>query len=358
MVLLNVKTLAKQTLMTDEMGEIPTPSFSPDGKWLTYYRQGTNEYGVVYLYNIAERKEYPVTDRWYDSNSPVFSSDGKYLIFASARDFNPIYSSIEWNFAYREMEGIYLVMLSKDTPSPFLPKDDQVNTSGDKPKDAPAEAPKGKKGNTNEKADNQPNATRIDIEGIADRIVKLPIGAGNYGGFVCDGSHLWYSGRGSVRVFDLKEQKDELIADRAFMTTSADNKTALFMKGGNLYVTPLTPRKADLSEPVNLDDMIATVNYDEEWNQIFNEAWRAYRDGFYLENMHGVDWQAMHDKYAALLPYVKNRLDLTYVIGGMISELAVGHAYVNGGDHIMPDQHNIGMLGAEMEQVANGYKIK
>ena len=76
-----------------------------------------------------------------------------------------------------------------------------------------------------------------------------------------------------------------------------------------------------------------------------------------LENMHGVDWQAMHDKYAALLPYVKNRLDLTYVIGGMISELAVGHAYVDGGDHIKADQHNIGMLGAEMEQVSNGYKI-
>ena len=160
------------------MGEIPTPSFSPDGKWLTYYRQGTNEFGVVYLYNIAERKEYPVTDRWYDSNSPVFSSDGKYLIFASSRDFNPIYSSVEWNFAYRDMEGIYLVMLAKDTPSPFLPKDDQVNAGADKPKDAPKDAPKDKKKGNKAQAD--ATAVRIDIDGIADRIVKVPIGTGSY----------------------------------------------------------------------------------------------------------------------------------------------------------------------------------
>ena len=150
----------------------------------------------------------------------------------------------------------------------------------------------------------------------------------------------------------------EVVAERAYMMPSADMKSAAYLKGEDLYITALSPRKADLSEAVNLDDMIATVNYDQEWNQIFNEAWRAYRDGFYLENMHGVDWQAMHDKYAALLPYVKNRLDLTYVIGGMIGELAVGHAYVDGGDHIEADQHNIGMLGAELEQVAGGYKIK
>ena len=357
MVLLNVnsKTSNKQILQTDEMGEIPTPSFSPDGKWLTYYRRGANEFSVVYLYNIAERKEYPVTDRWYDSNSPMFSSDGKYLIFASARDFNPIYSNIEWNFAYGEMEGIYMVMLSKDTPSPFLPKDDKVQAGDEQSKDTPKEAPKGK-GKNKPKVDTK--AVRIDIDGIGDRIVKLPIGAGGYGGFVCDGEHLWYNGRGSVRVFDLKEQKDEVVADRARMSASADMKNALFLKGGKVYIAPLSPRKAELNDAVNTDDMIATVNYDQEWNQIFNEAWRAYRDGFYLENMHGVDWQAMHDKYAQLLPYVKNRLDLTYVIGGMISELAVGHAYVDGGDHIMIDEHHIGMLGAEMERSGNGFKIK
>lgn len=70
---------------------------SPDSEWLTYTRMGKNEINVVYVYNIAEKKEYPVTDKWYNSSSPVFSADGKYLIFSSARDFNPTYGSLEWN---------------------------------------------------------------------------------------------------------------------------------------------------------------------------------------------------------------------------------------------------------------------
>ena len=356
MILLDVASHAKRVLLTDSMGEIPVPVFSPDGKWLSYYRRSTNDNSVVYLYNIAQGKEYPVTDRWYDSNSPAFSSDGKYLIFASARDFNPQYSNIEWNFAYGSMEGVYLVMLAKDTPSPFLPKDDKVG--GDQPKDQPESPAKGGKNGKNKKA--QPdNSIRIDLDGIADRIIKLPLATGNYGGFVCDGVNLWYNGRGAVRVFNLAEQKDELVADRSSMRPSADMKTALFVKNREeLYIEPLTPRKADLSEQVNLDDMVATVNYSQEWKQIFDEAWRNYRDGFYLENMHGVDWQAMHDKYAELLPYVKNRLDLTYVIGGLIGELGVGHAYVDGGDHIYAEEHKIGMLGAELERANGGYKIK
>ena len=65
----------------------------------------------------------------------------------------------------------------------------------------------------------------------------------------------------------------------------------------------------------------------------------------------------MHDKYAALLPWVKNRLDLTYVIGGMIGELACGHAYVDGGDHIEPAQQCIGMLGAKLQREGKAFKI-
>ena len=70
--------------------------------------------------------------------------------------------------------------------------------------------------------------------------------------------------------------------------------------------------------------MKITVDYTKEWAQIFDEAWRAFRDGFYLENMHGKDWKAIKEKYAALLPYVKTRLDLNYIIGEMIGELGVG----------------------------------
>ncbi|MDQ2867613.1 MAG: hypothetical protein M3R59_04265 [Verrucomicrobiota bacterium] len=69
-----------------------------------------------------------------------------------------------------------------------------------------------------------------------------------------------------------------------------------------------------------------------EWRQIYFEAWRQMRDFFFSPTMNGVDWKAMRDKYAALLPYVNNRNDLTYLLGEMIGELNNGHAYVAGGD--------------------------
>lgn len=108
--LLDIATKQVTTLLQDPMGEPRGVTFSPDSKWLTYTRTGNNEYSIVYVYNLVDRKEYPVTDKWYDSSSPVFSTDGKYLVFASARDFNPTYGSLEWNHVYNK----YVWSLSGD----------------------------------------------------------------------------------------------------------------------------------------------------------------------------------------------------------------------------------------------------
>ena len=66
--------------------------------------------------------------------------------------------------------------------------------------------------------------------------------------------------------------------------------------------------------------------------------------------MHGVDWKAIKEKYAVLLPYVKTRLDLNYIIGAMIAELACGHAYVNPGEYPKPERIGMGLLGAELSR--------
>lgn len=355
--LLDVASKTSTLLRQDSISAYPTPQFSPDGRWITYSQVAKNQHSVVYVYNLATKKEYAVTDSWYDSNSPAFSADGKYLIFASSRDFNPIYSEIEWNFAYRNMEGIYMVMLDKKTPSPFLPTDDKVEAvTGDAAKSQPAATKKGKKNGKNDAATAQ-SAVTIDSDGLAQRIVKVPVSGNHYGNFYCDGQLLWYYGNGGTHLYNLKEQKDELIAPGALMDVTADAKKACFFKGDNIYITQLPKGKVDFSNPVNLNDLTATINYPQEWKNIYDEAWRNYRDGFYLKNMHGVDWNMIHDKYAALLPWVKNRIDLTYVIGGMISELACGHAYVDGGDHVKIDRQNIGMLGATLAREGKAYKI-
>lgn len=338
LVWVDVATKSKKTLQQCPESEFRSVAFSPDSKWITYTKPASNEMTVVFVCEVASGKEYPVTEKWYDSSSPVFSQDGNYLIFSSNRDFNPIYGRTEWNHVYTTMGGIYLVMLSKDTPSPFLPKDAVAGKKDDG------------KGNKEEAT-----VTRIDTDGLSARMVKLPLEAGNYANFYCDGKNVWYGTRNGVHAFDLESQQDETIADRARMSVSADGKKALFFRQGKLYVTALGTSKAKLDQAVRLKDMKAVVDYPQEWAQLFDEAWRAYRDGFYLENMHGLDWKAIRAKYEVWVPYAKTRLDLNYIIGEMIGELACGHAYVNPGVYKKPERISMGLLGAELTRDKSGF---
>ncbi|MBR4735642.1 MAG: PD40 domain-containing protein, partial [Bacteroidales bacterium] len=128
---------AKRTVMEDPAREFYMVDISPDSKWIAYTRPAENEMDIVYLRSLESGKEYAVTDRWYNSGSPTFSTDGKYLIFTSDRDLNPQYSRIEWNYSFTDMSGVYMAMLAKDTPSPLIGKDPQVKAGEDKPAGAP-----------------------------------------------------------------------------------------------------------------------------------------------------------------------------------------------------------------------------
>lgn len=331
-VLADVASRKKRILLQNPESEFFGVQFSPDSKWITYTKPASNEMNVVYVCRLSDGKEFPVTEKWYNSSSPAFSTDGSYLIFSSDRDFNPIYGRLEWNHVYTRMGGIYMAMLKKNTPSPFLPTDD---VTGQKTDEAAA-------------ASEEPTFT-IDTEDIWARIVKLPLSASYYSNFYSDGKTVWYYGNGGTHAYNLQKQEDATVAAGAYMSVSADKK-ALFLKGSKLYVTDLSGSTVTLSDEVALEDMVAPVDYQAEWAQIFDEAWRAFRDGFYVANMHGVDWKAIKEKYAVLLPYVKTRLDLNYVIGEMIGELACGHAYVNPGEYAKPERVSMGLLGAELSR--------
>ncbi len=337
-------TGAKTVLFTNPEHEMRGIAFSPDSRWITYTRSGDNDMSVVYVRSLADGKEYPVTEKWYSSASPIFSADGRYIIFTSERDFNPTYGQLEWNHVYNRMGGLYMAMLADDTPSPLLPTDG-------KPADKPEKTDKPEKA-----ASADQNLTRIDPDGLPGRIVKLPLDAGRYRPIYSDGKNVWYSAGPSTHAFNLASGQDTKVAD-AMMQPASDGKHALYLKGGKVYTGPLSASKTNLDKPVDLSDMVATIDYPAEWAQILDETWRAYRDGFYLENMHGVDWPAIKQKYAALLPWVKTRLDLNYLIGEMISELAVGHAYVNPGEKPEAPRTPMGMLGADISRVKNGYRV-
>lgn len=336
--LLDVATKAVTTPVEDPRGAPRGTTFSPDSKWLTYTRVTDNRFSIVYVYDIAAKREYAVTDKWYNSSSPVFSTDGKYLFFSSSRDFNPTYGQTEWNHTYTNMGGLYMALLQSDTPSPFLGKDPEVNAPKDEAK----------------KADG-PVTVKVDADGLTDRILRVPVQGQQP--IYATGSKVWYAGRGmggGVRVYDLVRQKDDEVA-AGMMSVDPGSKKAVIVSGGKYYVTDIPQGKASLSDEVSLADMKITVDYEKEWAQIFDEAWRAFRDGFYVENMHGVDWPAMKQKYGQMLPYVKNRLDLNYLIGEMIGELKVGHAYVNPGEMERAPRIKLGLLGAEFSRDRSGF---
>lgn len=356
-VLVDVAAKTKRVVMQNPEGEFWDVAYAPDSRWITYTKPASNDMSVVYLYDLVENKEYPVTEKWYNSSEPTFSSDGKYLIFCSDRDLNPVYGALEWNHVYLRTGGIYLVTLDKTLPSPFLPKDAEVDAqkgASEAATDGKAAAKKQTNGDAKDAKKNSP--LKIDTEGMYARIIKLPLGADRYNNFYCDGKRIWYYAKGATHMYDLEEQEDKVVAESAAIAdASLDFQNVLFSSKGKLYVTSMPTGKMALSDPVDLSNMVTTVDYAQEWAQIFDEAWRAYRDGFYLENMHGVDWKAIKEKYAVLVPYAKTRFDLNYIIGEMIGELACGHAYVNPGDCKRAERIPMGLLGAEMSRDKSGF---
>lgn len=309
---------------------------SPDGKWLACSISGKNKVSVVNLFEISTGKLYPVTDKWYDSGAAIFSADGKYLYFTSARDLNSQYAGNEWNAFYNYNNYVFIVPLNDATPNPLLTSNDEEKT---------AETPVAKP---------ETSVTSVQPAGIAQRAVALPLQPGSYRLVKALDDKLIYQEGRALKSFNLKTGKSNEIGKGSIIDFTADNKRVLYREGGKISVIPFS-ESLKIGEAVPVEGARTFVEYPNEWRQIFDETWRVYRDGFYVKNMHGKDWQAIHDKYAVFLPYVKHRHDLTYVIGEMISELCVGHAYVTSGEAPTPERIQTGLLGATFSKDKSGY---
>ncbi|MCK7555938.1 PDZ domain-containing protein [Chitinophaga sedimenti] len=332
-----------RTLVThSDDGGIGAYSFGPDSKWIAFTAPGkAREFSVIKLYNIDTKKIITVTDTWYDSDGAKFSPDGKLLYFVSQRDFNPTYSQTEWNHAYTDMARPYFVRLSAAYKSPLADKDDEVNEKAD------TTSKKGGK------------TVVVDEAGLADRIESLPVSPGSYGGLVPieDGVYYFTAGRGArgLKFFSLTDLKETEIGTFGGYSITPDAKKILFRTGNDFFIESLGKSKITPTNKVDLSGLKLRVDLKAEWKQIYDESWRQMRDYFYDPNMHGVNWKAMHDKYAPLLPYVNHRDDLTYLIGELIGELRVGHAYVNSGDRPPVDRIQMGLLGARFSRDKSGF---
>lgn len=358
-------------------GQIRDYIWSPRGNYLAFTMANQNQFGAVHIWSAADGQVRRVTDEFFNANSPAWDPQGNYLYYLSDREFAPQLSGVEFNYATNRQTFIYAVALRKDVKHPFPPESDEVTISktddGPKPAASPAASPADKPAETPaaapapaeakpEAAPKPPATMTIDFDGLSSRVARVPVGADNYFGLSAKTGHLLYAVGGagyygrqsdrtaSLRIYSLKDRKETTLAEdiRGYVL-SDDGSKVMVAQGPGFNIYDATPvgersRKAVSTSGLYVDRVPA-----EEWNQIFNEVWRRYRDWFYVSNMHGYDWVALREQYKPLLKYVAHRSDLNYVISEMISELQVQHAYIEGGDFQIPPRPRYGLPGARFE---------
>lgn len=334
--------------------------WSPDSRWVAYTKNTSNMHEVISLYELKSGDITQLTDTMFTSWSPSFDPEGRYLWFLSNRTFEPIMGRIDQNHVFLDCARPYLVLLQDDARSPFDPAaDDKADNSED---------------------DEDDDTIRIDLDGIAQRIVAVP-GADADNWFRLDATADGCLMLQRKELVFLKYQNvDDRTTDRDLTLVSysvADQETSelgsgltnyhlsadgkhLIARAGDRYTVAAVGSPVDKGTKVDLSDVRLEVVRDQEYRQIYDEAWRIQRDWFYDKNMHGEDWQAVHDKYAPLVAHCGHRDDLRYLIGEMISELNIGHTYIYGGDYQGgPTRVNTGLLGCDLEldEKADRYRI-
>lgn len=355
-------------------------SWSPCSTWIAFSMADDTGLRSLYLWNRPGNQVHRVTDELWHESSPSFDPKGDYLFYLSARMFQPQISSIEFDYALDRETGIFALALRKDVPNLFAPKSDEVaEKKAESPKEEkPAAKPDAKTktkadatSKESEKAADGKKPIVIDLEGLAQRSFRVPVDFDNIAFVVAlEGRLLWmkntpfYYGREAdgtpeIHVYDLAARKDSvLVGDFQGFGLASDGSKMMVRNGGfQIYDTTTTGK--DSGKRVSTDGIKADWVPAEEWNQIFDDAWRRFRDFFYVANMHGYDWQALHKQYKPLLEHVAHRSDLNYVIAEMISELNASHSYVAGGDFEIPPRPQGALLGArfELDATSGRYRI-
>lgn len=308
--------------------------FSPDSAWIVFSSNNGNMNETIHLYNIKKAETHNLTDSMSTAWSPSFSTDGQYLYFLSNRTFNPIMGRQDQNHVFLKMALPYMFLLRDDARSPFYTDDVLVTTDDEEDKDD-AEA-----------------KTIIDLYDLSDRVLVCKgVEPDNYfrltatdGGFLMlrknDPEFLKYQNVSDhtgdsldLLKYTLSDaETEDLMSGVANYHLSADGKKMIYRAGGNLGVVDAGKKAESGDGKVDVGAIKIRLDRLAEYRQIFDEAWRVQRDWFYDKDMHGVDWQAMHDKYAPFVEGCGSRGDLNYLIGELIAELNIGHTYIYGGD--------------------------
>ncbi len=353
----------------DPYAEIHDYSWSPDGRWLAYSLAAANQQRGIWLYAVETRKATRVSQPLSNDFSPVFDPGGRYLYFLSTRHENPTFSETELDVATLKMAGIYAATLAREAPSPFAPRSDEGAFAAEPPQGGKDDAQKADK-DKKEAGEWKPGASqpiKIDLEGLVQRAVPLPIPAADISGLQARDDRVFYltspsqtiegplpGEKAALHLYDMKERKDAVVVEGlGGFAISADGKKVLFKREKSYFIadakaTAPDAKGGDGPKALDLTHMRVLVRPDQEWAEMFGAAWRLERDFFFNPKMNDVDWPAVRASYARLLPLAGSRGDLNYLIGEMLGELSNSHTYVGGGD-APPEDARVGtaFLGAD-----------
>ncbi len=358
MFILNTTTGISKKISNNQEG-IYDFSWSPDSKWISFVQVANNTMAQILLYSIDSDETFPITTDRANSRFASWSPDGNFIYFLSDRNFTTLVGS-PWGPRQPEpyfdvREKLYHIALQKGTRSPFR-KNDELVSKKDNKEDAK-------------------NTVKVNIDkvGIIERINEVPIKPGNYRGLSVTNKaiYLMTSSTGVNSKTDLAvlkignedvKLKTMVEGIRSFSVTG-NGKKILVRKQNNFYMIDAgTSKVNDLNNSkIDLSSWQFAITPQEDWKQIFTDAWRMERDYFYDKNMHGVNWKTMYDKYFPLVNRVSTRNELSDLIGRFVGELAALHTSVRGGD-TRTDNQNIAVanLGARFsrDESKGGFKIE
>ena len=355
-----------RTVATGARRDSIEAAFSPDGRWLAYTLERQNYNRDLMLYDVESDTSTALTQRFADVAAPAFSRDGAYLYFAASTNSGPLQAGLDMTSQERPYRaGLYAIVLAADGISPLLPGSGDENGEEDE-----ASA-----GDEEEDDEDTVEETRIDLDGIAERIVALPVAERNYDALsIAQDGNLYYveavqagatveppgddaAEANALMRFDFEEKEAQsLLQGVDTFRLSADGEHMIVTKvDGSLVVAEV----ADELEPeaLDLDGLRILIDPKAEWRQIFDEAWRMEREFFYDPDLHGLDWQAVYDRYRPLVEHVGRREDLTHLLVEMIAEMQVGHNRAAGGDIHREEGANSGLLGANFTVENGRYRI-
>ena len=369
--LVDIETKAVKKIDSPTRSETRSFSWSPDSRYVAYGKTLENRISAIFMYCLDDGKIRQVTPGFTNDYAPEFDPDGKYLYFLSERTFNPILSSYEFEFVNNAITNLYLLVLDANEKSPFTPLEDDdsgeeesVGKGEDRDREHERDRDKDHKKDKDKDAGKEVSPVRIDFDGIYDRQVAFDLPSGNYRGIDAVSGAVFYTtgpirglagrvtqDKPSLHKYDIKKEKDHVFAEGvSTYSIAADGEKMIIGKNGGYHIVDVVGPKASFDDnSVDLSQMEMRVDRRAEYVQMFEDTWRMERDFFYDANLHGVDWQKMHDRYAPLLPYCQDRGDLNYVLGEMVGELCCSHTYVGGGDRVKIDGSEIGLLGVDFE---------